>query len=716
MTGDPRLDTAQAFFRDGRWPQAESACRAVLSDRPGDAGALNLLAITLSRSGKAEQALTAARQAVALHGDNADAHGTLGNLLRAAGRIEQAIDAYRKAVELAPQKAVGFYNLGVTLFKAGRRDAAADALVATCRLDPSLAPAHACLGVIYRDQGDALAAAAEWETALRLRPDDGETWHLLGTLLSKLERYPQAVDALQHAVRLRPAVGASHMNLGLALAMSGRLEEALAAFARATAVDPAVAESVQVLLGNIWFDRGRLDDAVACYHRAEAMNPRNGMVQLNLGNMMRDLGRAEEAVACYRRALLLQPDFAAVHSNLLLAGQYCTGVTLAGLAESHAAFDRQQAAPVRTSASSTERRSARKKSRLRLGFVSPDLGRHPVGFFLASLLENLRGADVETVCYSDRYRQDSITRRLRSAATRWREIKPMTDARVAELVRRDEVDILFDLAGHTANNRLLVFARRPAPVQITWAGYVGTTGLAEMDYLLADRFHVPAEAEPFYRERVLRMPHGYICYEPPADAPPVGPLPALGRGSVLFGCFNHLAKITPQGVTTWASVLRRVPGSGLLLKYNRWTNASAVGRMTELFAAEQIDPARLQFEGSGHHADWLGTYNRVDLALDPFPYSGGLTTCEALWMGVPVITCPGETFASRHSLSHCSNATVPEGVAGSLDEYVERAVSLASDVRKLAALRATLRPRMAGSPLCDRTQFARDFLQLLRSL
>ena len=348
-----------------------------------------------------------------------------------------------------------------------------------------------------------------------------------------------------------------------------------------------------------------------------------------------------------------------------------------------------------------------------MGFVSPDLGRHPVGYFLVRVLENLDKEHLETICYSDRIVKDDLTHRLQAAATQWRDVIGMSDQQLAEQIRADRIDILFDLAGHTAHNRLLVFARKPALIQVTWAGYVGTTGLKAMDYLLADRYEVPPGAERHYRERVLRMPEGYVCYDPPIYAPPVATLPALDRGQVTLGCFNNPAKITPQVIEVWAKILRRLPGARLVLKYKGWNDRGVARRFTEMFVAHGIDPGRLELLGYSPHAELLAEYNRIDLALDPFPYNGGLTTCEALWMGVPVVTCPGETFASRHSLSHLSNVGLTETIARELDEYVELAVSLAGDLPRLAALRAGLRERMAASPLCDGKRFATNLASML---
>ena len=352
---------------------------------------------------------------------------------------------------------------------------------------------------------------------------------------------------------------------------------------------------------------------------------------------------------------------------------------------------------------------------LRLGFVSADLGRHPVGYFLVRVLENLSPEQHETICYSDRIVKDDLTVRLEAAATEWRDVFGTSDQRLAEQIHADRVDILFDLAGHTGHNRLLVFARRPAPIQITWIGYEGTTGLTAMDYLLADRHVVPEGTEHYYREHVLRMPEGYLCYDPPDAAPPVGPPPSQEKGYATFGSFNNLAKLTPEVVGVWAEILRRSPRA-VGLEVSRPGRADRAGRYFDLFAAHGVPPQRLVLLPASSYVEYLAAYNQVDVALDPFPFSGGVTTCEALWMGVPVITCPGETFASRHSLSHLSSVGLKETIARNMDEYVDLAVSLAGDPLRLAMLRAGLREQMAASPLCDGRRFASHLSSILRDV
>jgi predicted O-linked N-acetylglucosamine transferase (SPINDLY family) len=387
-------------------------------------------------------------------------------------------------------------------------------------------------------------------------------------------------------------------------------------------------------------------------------------------------------------------------------------VTPDQLATEHAAYDRQHAAPL-LPAGAPRALLHHRHQRLKVGFVSPDLGRHPVGYFLVRVLENLSPDRLETTFYSHRRGKDDLTGRLQAAASGWRDVAGLSDEKLADQIREDQIDILFDLSGHTGYNRLLVFARKPAPIQITWIGYEGTTGLAAMDFLLADRHVVPEGSECFYRERVLRMPDGYLCFDPPKSAPPVGPLPALQTGTMTFGSFNNLAKTTPDVVAVWADILRRVPGSRLLMKYRGLGNQNVRQRYIDLFAARGVDPQRLIFLPFSSHAEYLATYQHVDLVLDTFPFSGSTVTCNSLWMGVPVLTCPGATFASRHSLSHLSNVGLTGMIARDLREYVEKAVSCAADLPKLAALRSDLREQMAASPLCDGKRFADHWTSLL---
>jgi predicted O-linked N-acetylglucosamine transferase (SPINDLY family) len=355
-------------------------------------------------------------------------------------------------------------------------------------------------------------------------------------------------------------------------------------------------------------------------------------------------------------------------------------------------------------------------SPIRLGLVSPDLCRAPVGYFLIGLLKNLDRQEVTTIAYSDTPRFDDLSAEMKKHTSLWRDVRALADDRLVTAIRADGIDILIDFAGHTKGNRLNVFARRAAPVQASWAGYVGTTGLAAMDYLIADRFHVPEGWEKFYREKVVRLPDGYVCYEPPDYCPEVGPLPAERNGHLTFAGFHNVGKVGPLSIALWSRVLNALPDSRLVLKYKKLTDAAVAARIRETFRSHGIPDERVAIEGTSPHLAMYQRYNDCDIALDARPYSGGLTTLEALWMGVPVVTLPGRTFAGRHSLSHLSTVGLTECIAKDEDDFVRMVVGFVHDLPRLAELRRGLRARMAQSPLCDHKRFADDFTALLKRI
>ena len=570
------------------------------------------------------------------------------------------------------------------------------------------------IAIQHHQAGRLQAAEQIYQLVLQAEPNNADATHLLGLAAHQMGKHEVAIEYIGRAIGLQGNEALLHNNLGEAYRALLRIPEAVACYRRALELKPNFVEA-HSNLGVVCKDRGNLDEAIACFRRALELKPDYAEVHNNLGAAFKERGNLDEAVACYRRALELKPGYAGTHSNLVLALQYCTGVSLATLAEAHAEFDRRHAAPL--GGASVQHENVRDRhARLRLGFVSRDLGRHPVGCFLVRVLENLGQEQQETICYSDRVVKDDWTHRLQAVATQWRDVAGISDQRLAEQIRADRIDILFDLAGHTAHNRLLTFARKPAPIQITWLGYVGTTGLRAMDYILADRHLIPAEAEPYYCEKVLRMPEDYACYNPPTEAPAPGSLPAMERGHVTFGSFNNLCKITPQVVEVWSGILHRVSQSRLVIRYRGLDDTGTRQRFIGLFADQGIAGDRVDLLGWSPFATRMELYQQIDIGLDPFPYSGATTTCDALWMGIPVITCPDETFASRQSLTHILAVGLKELVARDLADYIERAVALATDQSRLVGMRAGLRERMAASPLCDGKRFATNFASLLHDV
>jgi protein O-GlcNAc transferase len=417
---------------------------------------------------------------------------------------------------------------------------------------------------------------------------------------------------------------------------------------------------------------------------------------------LKDQGRLEEAVASYQRALAVKPDYADAHSNLLFAQHYMDHVSNAELL---AEARRYGETFVRKGMTKTHLSDRKPNRRLRIGYVSGNFRLHPVGFFLANVLEAHNRDAVEVLCYSNGPKIDEMTNRLRQSADVWRSIINLPDDAAATMIFEDRIDILVDLAAHTSYNRLPMFALRPAPIQVSWLGSPGPTGLPAMDYKLMDKFAVSPDEDHWYTEKVVRLPHARFCYSPPDYAPsPVDP-PSFHRDFVTFGSFNNVTKVGPEVVKLWAAVLNAVPKSRLLFKWRSLDDEATRRRFTEAFVAAGVAESRLVFQRHSPHAELMAQYGEIDIALDTFPYSGGLTTCEAFWMGVPVVTFTGDRAASRHVLGAFYDLGLSDCVANSAREYVERASALAHDPARLISLRRSLRKRMASSPLGDGKRF-----------
>jgi protein O-GlcNAc transferase len=707
------LADAIRAHRAGKLDVAEAGYLRILASEANHAPALHLLGVIAHQRGQHQQAADYIQRAIAIDSTQSIFFNNLGEVLRKLRRFAEAIAAYEHALRLKPDSAGSHYNLGNAFKDAGRLIEAVDSYRRAIRCDPGHAETYINLGNASRDLGQAVEAANCYRHALHLKPNSVEAYNNLGNVLIESGQAGEAVNCLQAALTLAPRFAEAHCNLGRALSTLGRLTESVACYRRAVELRPRFAEA-HYNVGFALQEQGHLTAATASLQEALRCNPDFVTAYNNLGVALRDQGRVEEAIDCFRRGLEIQPDHVVAHSNLVFTQHYRFGVSPDELAEAHREFDRLHAAPFRQ-AWQPHGNDRDLDRHLRLGFVSADFRRHPVGYFLIRVLENLPATACETICYCDQKSGDELTARFQAAAVAWRTVRDFGDDQLVEQIRSDRIDVLFDLAGHTSNNRLMVFARKPAPIQVTWIGYEGTTGLEAMDYVIADHRVLPPQCERFHRERVLRMPDGYLCYDPPA-APDPGPLPALQNGFVTFGCFSNLAKISRQVIRVWEKILRDAPRSRFKLQSKGLGDAGVQRRLLDLFAAEGVETGSLQFAPRTSFADYVQAYQQVDIVLDTFPFSGGTTTCESLWMGVPVITLPGETFASRHGLTHLFNLGLAELVAANQEKFVEIALGLAGDLPRLAALRAELRPRMAASPLCDGPRFAENLTGLLRSV
>ncbi len=620
------------------------------------------------------------------------------------GRLEAAESLYRQVLRRSPAHPRATYQLAQVLLATGRLREAQRGLERLARSHPQEAGVHCALGQLYRRIGLETKAVFHLSRAAELVPDRLDVHLALISTCGETGRLTDAKRCADRAQRHFPDRFELPLQLGVACLAAGHVQDAapLLETAAARAPDSALALYNLGRLADEQRDTGR---ALELYRRAHALDPSFEPAAFNLSDMQLRTGQVSEALARFEALAAGNPSDTTTLSACLMAAQYQPGVTARHLASLHRRWDR--AASIQTTPPSPPRpRPARE--RLRVGLVSADLAEHPVGYFTIGAVEAFDPRRIEVVCYAGRATDDAISLRFKRAARAWRSTVGRSAAEVVAAVASDRIDILIDLAGHTRGNRLDVFARRAAPLQLSWAGYVGTTGLAAMDGLIADRFHVPPGEEACYVEQVIRLPDGYVCFDPPADAPPVTDLPAGDTAPLSFASFHHPPKINPTVVRLWSRVLHDQPGSTIRFIYAGYDVPEVQARIRGWFAACDIAAERLQFRGRRPRQELLRQYNAVDLALDPLPYAGGLTTCEALWMGVPVITLPGQSFAGRHACSHLSVAGCADMIARDPDDYVAIIRRLAADRTQLRATRLGLRQRVVASPLCDPSRFARN--------
>jgi len=542
------------------------------------------------------------------------------------------------------------------------------------------------------------AARRLYRTILQTSPENFDALHYLGLIGLRLGKSKEAADLLRRALRRRPSSAMACNSLGLALQGLAQYAEAMTWYEKALAIEPRYANA-HYNLGKLLKRLKRHEDAVESYERALALKPDLAQAYLGLAGTLVELWRDDEAIAQYNKALAIHPDPSG-RSSVLCLLNYRAQETPETLFAAHRAWAELHA-PAIASLDLRFARTADPDRRLRVGYLSPDFRNHPAADFVAPVLEAHDRHQFEVVCYSDVARPDRYTKRLMTKVDRWVTIYGKDDADVAERIRSDGIDILVEAAGHFADNRLMVFAAKPAPVQVgRWLGYPNTTGLAAIDYRITDAVLDPEGADRFYSEELIRLPYSF-CWRTRFEAGPVQSPPVKRTGYITFGSFNKLNKMTPEVIKLWARLLGTVPSSRLFLVASALVNPSVGERVARLFADAGVGRDRLVLMPTVTSPDHLALYHQVDIALDPFPYNGNTTSCEALWMGVPVVTLSGDRHASRVGVRLLTLIDLPELIAETEDGYVAIAAALARDVERLEALRAGMRERLGTSPVCD---------------
>ncbi len=708
-----------SVLMDADDPQAAADCYGrLLNLAPHDREALGGLGIAMMTLGKPSEAIANFRRALTLGPDDPIAHYNLATAYKEEHRPDAALASYGRALAIDPGYAAAHNNIGMLLKAKGDLEQSAHAFRAALDANPRHIPAHVNLISVLLEQKDPDSAEAQCRAALEVGPDDPGVLQNLGAALLEQRRWQEAVDSYERVLRLAGDDLPAHLGLAFGFVGLRQHDKAEQVLRQALDIDPEHGR-LRCLLGDVLVKREKLDQAIHEYRSVDGYSTTYADAQDGLGRALMKQGHMRASLAAFERALSARPSFMEAHSNSIFAGNYATHMAPMVHLQEHRSWALRHAshlAPASVSMTDDPNRDATRP--LHIGYVSADFCRHSAAYFIETLIAGRDHEQFRVTCYANVAHPDDLSERIRTAADGWRDIRRLDDEAVAKLVREDGIDILVDLSGHTAGNRLLVFARRPAPVQVSYLGYPNTTGLAQVDYRLTDELADPVgESDGLHSESLMRLATGFLCYSPATDTPPVSETPVLNNGYITFASFNNVAKVNESVVAAWARILNGLPDSRLLLKSRQLADRGAQHRLLDLFSDHEVDLQRLEFLGGLPPRDeHLRTYARVDVALDPFPYNGTTTTCEALWMGVPVVALAGQVHRGRVGASILHFSGLDELLAEDVDAYVHKALALTGDVPALARLRQSLRQRMASSTLMDAAAAVRDLENVYRQM
>ncbi len=708
------LQLALHYYQQGRWAQAESLYRQVLQYQPKHAEALNWLGVCRAQQGDAEQALVYVQQAVQQEAKNADYQNNLGNLYLQQKLFAEAQACFVKALKLNPKFATAYLNLGVACKEQKNLKEAVDALRKAVKFAPQYTKAWYTLGSIYTAQKQLEAAQTAIQKALKLEPNNAEALTAMGNWYREKRQLDTAIRYYQKALSIRPDFAEAFKHLGAAQMQAKEYMEALQAYQKALELSPEadLACAVGVLLSEKLYQKTaaldyfelalQLDDACADAY--------NGIAAIYVLR-----GEIERALAYFQQAKTLAPDNHVAWLNEAFIRNYTALEPLSLFVESQKLHEQYPSATFPAQLAAQHRA---RKQRLRIGYLSNDLRDHSVAYFMQSIFAQHDKHQFEIFVYHRYATLDAMSEHLRGLVEHWHGCGDWTHEQCVKQMRQDQLDILLDLNGLTHADLVTLLTQKPAPLQMAYLGYSGTTGLACMDYRLVDAHTEPPEyAQQYSSERLLYLPHSYFCYQPPPAMQQLAitPPPVLRNGFITFGSFNNAAKISDDTIAAWATLLHQVADARLLLKTKMFGDEVTQALFKQRFAHYGISEERLIFQGIIiEKTEHLSFYSHIDIALDTYPYNGATTTCEALWMGVPVVSCCGKTHPSRMGLSILSTVGLADWVSDTPDGLVQTAVALAQDLPRLQMLRSSIREQMQRSPLMQAETFTRHLEQLYR--
>jgi predicted O-linked N-acetylglucosamine transferase (SPINDLY family) len=665
---DLALAVGNLLMLMGNNEKAIAAFERTLELRPKDLIALRHLGYVRRISGNLEASIAVQEKLVAASGESSDALVTLAETLHEAGRIDQCIGVFDRAIARGAGNASIFNTLSTAHFQLGQNEQAIATARKALEYDANFVPAMINVSKALRSAGHFAESEAACRNAIKQAPGYAGAYCNLALVLNESGEFNRAIHAADKAISLQREMVEAHVERARSLRGMRRLDEA----------------------------------AVAC-RNALAVRPDNATANLLLSICLADTGRLSEAISVLRERTRQKPADFCSQGNLSLYLHYDEQASRADIFAAAREYDQRFCGRLRQTR--VFENNCDPNRRLRVGYMSPDFRDHVVGLNILPFLREHDHERYEIFCYSSVIKPDAYTAKMKGYADVWRDIAALGDGDASELVRGDGIDVLVDLSLHTAGNRLLVFARKPAPVQVTFAGYPSSTGLKAIDYRLTDPYlDPPGSSDEFYSERSFRLPHSFWCFEAQASDPSVNELPALEAGHVTFGCLNTFRKISPATWGRWARVLHAVPGSELMVMA---PEGSARETATRILEGQGIDPYRFRFVSAKPRSQYMSLYHRIDIGLDTLPYNGHTTSLDSYWMGVPVVTLVGKTVVGRAGLSQATNLGLTELVAYSEEEFVAIAAKLAGDLKHLAALRRGLREQMLSSPLCDAKGFTR---------
>ena len=681
------------------------------------------LAIAFSQVNHINKSIENYLKSIELNNKCIDSYNNLGLLYEQMGKLEKACEIYKEGINnnknVPPEILISlsnlYTNLGTALRKLGRAKEGIEYFQEAVKINPKNETAYNNMGNAFQDIGDMQSAIDYQKNAIKIKPNYAEAYSNLGNALCESGQFDEAVEVINKAIELNPNFVGSYINMGLVYVFQAKASKAIQFFQKALAINPNIV-LIHNNLAGLYVDQGLLNKAIYHCKKALKLDPESESAYSNMGVAFSRQGQIEKSIKNLKKATEINPKYYDAQSNYLFTINYDEKQSPAQIASEHFRWGNQFDHFHQSHTGDYNKDDLDRP--LNIGYVSPDFYQHSVAFFFEPVLEHHNKEKFNVFCYADNALLDNVSNRLQTMCYKWRTTCGVSDEQLVDLFIKDKIDILVDLTGHTAKNRLLAFARKPAPIQISYIGYPNTTGLKAIDYRITDDIaDPPGEDDEYFTEKLIRLPGCFLCYKPPKDAPDPAPPAAIKNKYITFGSFNVPPKTNKTVISLWSKILKNVPGSRLILKSKGFACETVKKNFSEAFQLNGIDNNRISL------ISWIPSfqehramYNKIDIALDTFPYNGTTTTCEALWMGTPVICLKGNRHAGRVGESLLSCLSLEDFICNDFHEYEQKAIQLANDIGFLSMIRKALRPIMASSPLCKAKEFTYRLERVYRKL